>query len=152
MDCGDKTAIWPVGQACEFSGAADAIVSGQGDRSALGRAGRALLKLGRMVIKSRPAVPDPLALRQALDLSAPLNSLRRRLEESSRRYAAIRPCLPEALVAHVSPGPVDDTGWTLIAANASVAAKLRHLQPAMESRLSGLGFRDLPLRIKGRSG
>lgn len=152
MDCGDETARWPVGSACEFSGVTHGIVSGQGDRSALENACCGLLKLARMVIKSRPAVPDPLALRQALDLSAPLNSLRRRLEESSRRYAAIRPCLPEALVAHVSPGPVDDTGWTLIAANASVAAKLRHLQPAMESRLSGLGFRDLPMRIKGRLG
>ena len=38
----------------------------------------------------------------------------------------VRPLLPAALARHVRPGPVDAEGWSLLAANAGVAAKLRH--------------------------
>ena len=86
-----------------------------------------------------------------MDQSAALGLLRRRIDESMRRLASIRSCLPESLTAHVAAGPIDDTGWTLLAANANVAAKLRHLQPALEARLAHHGFGVMPIRIKTRS-
>ncbi len=61
------------------------------------------------------------------------------------------PCLSASLAPHVTACPVDDGGWTLIAANASVAAKLRQLQPHIEQRLLDCGFTTVPLKIKVRS-
>ncbi len=102
--------------------------------------------------KTAPMVPNALAIADAMDRSAPLALLRQRLNESSRRFATIQPCLPVLLKAHVTPGPFDDEGWTLFAANASVAAKLRHLQPAIEAKLAERGFLKAGVRIKARSG
>jgi hypothetical protein len=48
----------------------------------------------------------------------------------------------------VAPGPVDDKGWTLIAANASVAAKLRQLQPRLEDELLERGWQVSAIRIR----
>jgi hypothetical protein len=102
--------------------------------------------------KTAPMVPNALALADAIDRSAPLALLRQRLKDSSRRFAAIQSCLPDLLKPHVAPGPIDDEGWTLFAANASVAAKLRHLQPAIEARLADQGYAKAGVRIKARSG
>lgn len=95
-----------------------------------------------------PVAPDALRLRDALARSAPLAALRMRMNESNRRFDAIRPCLPEALVAHVRPGPLDDQGWSLLAANPAVAAKLRQLGPRFEAELDAGGWSKLALRIK----
>ena len=102
--------------------------------------------------KSAPMVPNALAIADAMDRSAPLTLLKHRLKESARRFAAVQSCLPVPLKPHVTPGPVDEEGWTLFAANASVAAKLRHLQPAIEARLADQGFSKATVRIKARSG
>ena len=102
--------------------------------------------------KACPSVPNALAIREAMDQSAALGLLKRRIDESMRRLACIRCCLPETLTAHVAAGPIDDTGWTLLATNSNVAAKLRHLQPAIEARLTHQGFSVTSLRIKTRSG
>ena len=56
--------------------------------------------------------------------------------------------LPGALAAQAQPGPVDMHGWTVLAANAAVAAKLRQLVPLFVARLTEHGFSDLPLRVK----
>ena len=101
--------------------------------------------------KAAPSVPDALTLGEALRRSNPLASLRRRLDESARRFAAIQSCIPPGLMAHVAQGPIDDEGWTLIAANANVAAKLRHLQPRLEEQLLRRGFPSLAVRIKVRA-
>lgn len=101
--------------------------------------------------RSAPSVPNALPIGEALNRSTPLASLRRRLEESARRYAAIRSCIPPALLPHLAPGPVDEEGWTLIAANANVAAKLRHLQPRLEEQLLKQGFQVVAMRIKVRT-
>lgn len=98
-----------------------------------------------------PSVPDALPISQALNASASLALLRRRLDDSRRRHAAVLPCLGASLAPHVTACPVDTTGWTLIAANASVAAKLRQLQPTIEQRLLEGGFAAVPLKIKVRS-
>jgi len=86
-----------------------------------------------------------------LQRSAPLALLRQRLQDSSARYAAIHGLLPAALARHVKPGPVDAESWTLLAANASVAAKLRQLQPRLEERLHERGWQGSSIRIKVQS-
>src|SRR5437763_17159469 len=79
--------------------------------------------------KPQPLVPDSLPIADALQRSAPLALLRQRLQDSRARFAAIQDLLPAGLAVHVKPGPTDENGWSLLAANASVAAKLRQLVP-----------------------
>ena len=97
---------------------------------------------------SLPAVPDPLALREALRRSPALADLRRRIEASNLRFEQVRSLLPAALAPHVRPGPLDADGWALLAANVAVAAKLRQLQPRLEAALLGQGWPAVALRIK----
>ena len=105
-------------------------------------------------MKSRPTpvTPDALGIGQALQRSATLARLRALIGESNERFAAIRALLPPALVAHVRPGPIDDTGWSLLAANASVAAKLRQLQPRLEGALLDQGWPARSIRVKVQAG
>jgi hypothetical protein len=98
-----------------------------------------------------PLVPDSLSVAEALRRSTPLAQLRQRLQESRDRYDAIRPALPDGLAAHVAPGPMDDEGWSLLAANASVAAKLRQLKPRLEDILRDRGWQVSSIRIKVQS-
>jgi hypothetical protein len=51
----------------------------------------------------------------------------------------------------VKPGPVDELGWSMLAANASVAAKLRQLQPRLEAVLKERGWQVSAIRIKVQS-
>ena len=97
-----------------------------------------------MTAQARPALP----LSDALRASQPLALLAKRLRESKRRFDCIAPVLPDALAVHAQPGPVDEHGWTVLAANAAVAAKLRQLVPLLAARLVEQGFGDLPLRVK----
>ena len=78
----------------------------------------------------------------------PLARLRALIRESNDRFEAIRHLLPTAMAAHVSPGPIDDAGWSLLAANASVAAKLRQLQPRLEDTLRERGWPINAIRVK----
>jgi len=80
-----------------------------------------------------------------------LAQLRQRLQDSNARFGVIRGLLPAALAPHVKPGPVDDEGWTLLAANASVAAKLRQLQPRLEETLRERAWQVIAIRIKVQS-
>jgi hypothetical protein len=99
---------------------------------------------------SRPApvTPDALRLAQALGQSAPLAQLQQLMRDSNARFEAIRAALPGRLAAYVQPGPVDDAGWSLLAANASVAAKLRQLQPRLEDLLREGGWQVTVIRVK----
>jgi hypothetical protein len=92
-----------------------------------------------------------MPLAEALRRSAPLARLHERLLDSTRRFEAIRPCLPAALAPHVRPGPVDETGWSLLAGSAAVAAKLRQLRPALEATLTEQGWQVSAIRIKVQS-
>ena len=92
-----------------------------------------------------------MRLAQALQRSEPLVRLGQLLRDSGARFDAIRPCLPAALAPHVKPGPVDELGWSLLAANASVAAKLRQLQPRLEAQLKERGWEVSAIRIKVQS-
>ena len=104
-----------------------------------------------------PKVPLPhhstassttLSVEQALSRSPPLAQLSQLLRESNARYDVIRPLLPESLAPHVKPGPVDEQGWSLLAANAAVAAKLRQLQPRLETELRNRGWQVSAIRVK----
>jgi hypothetical protein len=98
-----------------------------------------------------PVTPDALRLEQALQQSAPLLRLQQLMQDSHARLAAIRPGLPATLAGHVKPGPVDEAGWSLLAANASVAAKLRQLQPRLEALLREQGWQVSAIRVKVQS-
>ncbi len=95
-----------------------------------------------------PVTPNAQRLRDALAGSAPLALLQRRLAESNARFDALRGALPPGLAPHVRPGPLDAEGWTLLAANGAVAAKLRQLQPRLEAALLDSGWPAAALRIK----
>ena len=96
-----------------------------------------------------PAVtPDTISIDAALRGSEPLARLQAALRDSQARFDAVRPLLPAALVRHVRPGPVDAEGWSLLAANAGVAAKLRHLRPLLEDALHAAGWMPANVRVK----
>ena len=95
-----------------------------------------------------PVTPDALRIEQALAQSAPLARLQTLMRDSNARFEAIRPAMPPMLAAHVRPGPVDETGWSLLAANAAVAAKLRQLQPRLEALLQERGWQVSAIRVK----
>jgi hypothetical protein len=95
-----------------------------------------------------PLTPNALPLGDALARSAPLALLQARLRESSARFETLRGVLPPALATHLKPGPLDADGWTLLAANTAVAAKLRQLQPRLEAALLTEGWPAGALRIK----
>ncbi len=99
-----------------------------------------------------PQSPGTWALGAALDQSQALARLLQRLQESQARFAAIRERLPDALRGAVRPGPLDDTGWSLMAQSGAVAAKLRQLLPELEAALQDQGWQATPIRIKVRSG
>jgi len=102
-------------------------------------------------LKPPPLVPDSLPIADALRQSAPLALLRQRLQDSNARFAAIHGLLPAALAQHVKPGSIDDESWVLLAANASVAAKLRQFQPRLEERLRERGWQVSSIRIRVQS-
>jgi hypothetical protein len=97
------------------------------------------------------SVPDPLPLQRALNQCEPLLRLQQRLAQSRARMDAVRPLLPAALARHVQSGPADDEGWTLLAGNPAVAAKLRQLQPRLEAALKQKGFERSGIRIRVQS-
>jgi len=52
------------------------------------------------------------------------------------------------MVPHIQPGPVDEAGWSLLVANAAVAAKLRQCVPRIEDALKKGGWQETVIRIK----
>ena len=97
---------------------------------------------------SPPLPTSTLAIGQALAASAPLAMLSQRMRESQDRLAAITPLLPPAMRASVRAGPIDETGWSLLASSNAVAAKLRQMLPALEAHLRTCGWDGPPLRVK----
>lgn len=89
-----------------------------------------------------------LALGQALDRSAPLTRLLQQVQASKDCLAAIVPTLPEGLRLQLSAGPLDEGGWTLLAANTAAAAKLRQMLPTLETLLREKALPGIPIRIK----
>jgi hypothetical protein len=101
---------------------------------------------------AQQTTPLALPIGEAMEQSAALVLLTRRLQESNARYAAVQECLPAPLRTHVTPGPIDDEGWSLLAANAAVAAKLRHLLPRLDDALRAKGWQPTAIRVRIQSG
>mgnify|MGYP000712307529 CR=1 FL=1 len=99
-----------------------------------------------------PATPLSQPIRQALDSCEPLTRLTQRLRESTERLDAIRPLLPPPMRAAVRSGPLDAEGWTILADNGAVAAKLRHMVPALQQRMESAGWPAMAIRVKVLSG
>ena len=102
-------------------------------------------------VPSRPAAAAPsapLPIADALRASEPLGRLTERLRRSNAMFAAVRGLLPAALLPHVVAGPADDAGWSLLCANAAVAAKLRQLVPHLEQQLRETGHACAAVRVK----
>ena len=100
---------------------------------------------------SSSSVPLGISLTRALDQNESLASLARRLAQSNARFAAIALHLPEPMKAQVRPGPIDAEGWSLLASNAAIAAKLRHLLPRLVDTLREQGWPELPIRVHIRT-
>jgi hypothetical protein len=95
-----------------------------------------------------PAVPLPSTLAAALEGNAALAGLAERIDRSNARMRVVHATVPEPLRSELSAGPIDDEGWTVLASNAAVAAKLRHLLPRLQAALIGQGWPDLPIRVR----
>ncbi len=94
------------------------------------------------------AAPGPLTLRTALDASEPLARLLQRIAESRARLAAVRDLLPPGLRETVRAGPLDATGWALLAPHSAGAAKLRQLLPIIEDALRDRGWEGTPVKVR----
>jgi hypothetical protein len=92
-----------------------------------------------------------MTVSEALRRSAPLTQLRARLQDSADRFEAIRNALPGTLSSQIRPGPVDEEGWSLLVANAAVAAKLRQIKPRLEGLLREQGWQVSSIRIRVQS-
>jgi hypothetical protein len=101
-----------------------------------------------MVTRRPLPPPAALAVGEAMQASPALARLVDRLRESNAMFASILPILPPALRTSVRPGPLDEAGWSLLGANAAVAAKLRQLAPRIEERLRACGHAVAEVRIK----
>jgi hypothetical protein len=99
------------------------------------------------------AVPDAVPLGQVLDRCEPLLRLQQRLAAANAHMDAVRPLLPPALLKHIRSGPTDQEGWTLLASNPAVAAKLRQLLPRLEAALlqNGCAARTIRIRVQAPS-
>jgi hypothetical protein len=97
------------------------------------------------------SVPSPVSLDHAIASSDSLTRLAARLRESEQRFEAIASLLPDNIACELRPGPIDDEGWSLLASNAAIAAKLRHLLPRLREALRSRSFRDLPIRVRLRA-
>jgi hypothetical protein len=102
--------------------------------------------------KPPEVTPNALPIDSVLQSSTALIRLQQLMRDSSARFDAIRPHLPAALAAQTCPGPVDELGWSLLAANPSVAAKLRQLQPRLQQVLLDRGWQVSAIRIKVQPG
>lgn len=80
-----------------------------------------------------------------------LAGLLTRVRVSQARLDALTDVLPGPLRQHLRAGPLDDEGWTLLAANSAVAAKLRHLLPLLAEALVAKGWQATVIRVKVQS-
>ena len=92
--------------------------------------------------------PLSLPMAQALAQSSPLAALLERVRESQARLETVRPLLPPGLADQVQPGPLDETGWTLLVPGGAAAAKLRQCLPRLQEALRSRGVAEATIRVK----
>ena len=95
----------------------------------------------------------PLAqpLGESLAGEGGLSSLLARVRASQARLDDLADVLPGLLRQHLRAGPLDDDGWTILAANSAVASKLRHLLPTLAETLVAKGWQATSIRVKVQS-
>jgi hypothetical protein len=96
-------------------------------------------------------VPLAQPLAESLAGDGGLASLLARVRASQARLDALAEVLPGLLRQHLRAGPLDDEGWTILAANAAVASKLRHLLPTLAETLVAKGWQATSIRVKVQS-
>ena len=96
-------------------------------------------------------VPLARPLGESLKGDDGLSGLLARVRASQARLDALADVLPGLLRQHLRAGPLDDDGWTILAANSAVASKLRHLLPTLEETLVAKGWQATSIRVKVQS-
>src|SRR4051794_6993968 len=96
-------------------------------------------------------VPLARPLGDSLSGDDGLAGLLARVRASQARLDALADVLPALLRPHLRAGPLDDDGWTLLAANSAVASKLRHLLPTLAETLVAKGWQATSIRVKVQS-
>jgi hypothetical protein len=109
-------------------------------------------RLFRPSVAFKPMVPDVPQFTSVLGRPSPLSSLMKRLKASQECLEVVRACLPPAMAAHLKAGPLDEEGWTLLAANSAISAKLRQLQPRLIEVLAEKGFKINAIRVRVQKG
>ncbi len=93
-------------------------------------------------------VPRTRPIAESLAGDDSLAGLLARVRASQARLDALADLLPGPLREHLRAGPLDAEGWTLLAANNAVAAKLRHLLPTIAEALVAKGWQATAIRVK----
>lgn len=96
-------------------------------------------------------VPLARPLGESLAGDGSLASLLARVRASQARLDALADVLPGLLRQYLRAGPLDDDGWTILAANSAVASKLRHLLPTLAETLVAKGWQATSIRVKVQS-
>jgi hypothetical protein len=96
-------------------------------------------------------VPLARPLVESLAGDASLSGLLARVRASQARLDALADVLPGLLRQHLRAGPLDDEGWTILAANSAVSSKLRHLLPTLAETLVAKGWQATSIRVKVQS-
>ncbi|TSE26200.1 hypothetical protein Tsedi_01015 [Tepidimonas sediminis] len=84
-----------------------------------------------------------LTLQQAVRANATLADVAERAWASARLLRRVVVHLPPLLREQVQPGPLDEREWWLLAANPSVAAKVRQLAPVLLAAARAAGWPTL---------
>ena len=94
--------------------------------------------------------PPSVTLLQASQANPSLAKLMDIQRASSARLQAVATLLPAGLRDHVQAGPIEEGVWCLLLANATTAAKLRQLLPALEAhlRVNGLEVKSIRLKVQ----
>jgi len=96
--------------------------------------------------------PCTRPIAESLHGAGPLAQLLERVRASQARLDSLRSIVPADLHAHLQSGPLDDEGWTLLAPNPAVAAKLRQWLPTIAEHLQARGWPATPVRLKIQGG
>ena len=96
-------------------------------------------------------VPLARPLGESLAGDDGLAGLLARVRASQARLDALADVLPGLLRQHLRAGPLDDDGWTILAANSAVASKLRHLLPTLAETLVAKGWQATAIRVMVQS-
>lgn len=85
---------------------------------------------------------------QAMQNAPGLAGLAQLAKHSAECLRLVTPLIPASMLSGVQAGPLDEGQWCLLAANSSVAAKLRQLSPALAAHLRTHGQAVKEIRIK----